>query len=183
MNTSSTCFDFIMYADDTTISGILDYPHQRLSNNNLSIELDKISEWLKVNKLSLNIDKTKSMVFHNPQRKVTIPEIKMDGIPLTCVDDFNLLGITLNKHMSWKSHINKVSNKISRTIGILNKLKFFLPTSAKLMMYNSLILSHINYGILIWGYQCDRIEKLQKKLLEKLQTVNTMPTLNHYSNL
>ncbi len=50
-------------------------------------------------------------------------------------------------------------------MGILNKLKHFLPKQAKLHIYNSLILSHLNFGILAWGYHCDRIYKLQKKIL------------------
>ncbi len=50
-------------------------------------------------------------------------------------------------------------------MGILNKLKHFLPTQVKLHIYNSLILSHINFGILAWGYQHDRMFKLQKKTL------------------
>ncbi len=49
-------------------------------------------------------------------------------------------------------------------MGILNKLKHILPKKAKLHIYNSLILSHLNFGIVAWGYQCDRIFKLQKKI-------------------
>ena len=43
-------------------------------------ELTKVSEWLAANKLSLNVKKTKYMVFHTPQRKVTYPEIKINNI-------------------------------------------------------------------------------------------------------
>ena len=59
---------------------------------------------------------------------------------------------------------------MSKNIGILNKLKHFLPPPVKLMIYNSLISSHLNFGILAWGLAkiplgspCDRIVKLQKK--------------------
>ncbi len=48
-------------------------------------------------------------------------------------------------------------------MGILNKLKHFLPKQAKLHIYNLLILSHLNFGILAWDYHCDQIYKLQKK--------------------
>ena len=164
----STFFDFIIYADDTTLSGLINLQQQESNVDEIHSELDNVSDWLKVNKLSLNKTKTKMMVFHKPQRKIIIPEIKIDGTIINCVDDFNLLGVTLDKHLTWKSHINKVSNKIARTIGILNRLKLFLPQSAKCMIYNSLILSHINYGILLWGYQCDRITKLQKKAVRKV---------------
>ena len=64
----------------------------------------------------------------------------------------------------------KISNKISRTVGILNKLKHFLPLKTKVLLYNSLILSHLNFGILAWGYECERIAKLQKKVIRIITT-------------
>ena len=68
--------------------------------------------------------------------------------------------------MSWKNHINTTARKISRSIGILNRLKHFFPPHIKLMIYNALILSHINYGLLLWGYNADRIYNLQKKSIQ-----------------
>ncbi len=53
-------------------------------------------------------------------------------------------------------------------MGILNKLKYFLSLNAKVLIYNSLILSHLNFCILAWGYKCDRIIKLQKKIVRIL---------------
>ncbi len=40
-----------------------------------------------------------------------------------------------------------------------------MPLNAKVLIYNSLILSHLNFCILAWGYQCDCIVKLQKKIV------------------
>ncbi len=61
-------------------------------------------------------------------------------------------------------------------IGILNRLKHFLPIQIKLTLYNSLILSHINYCLLIWGYENERVTKLQKKAVKIITTANTMLT-------
>ncbi len=58
-----------------------------------------------------------------------------------------------------------MSHKMSKTMGILNKLKHFIPKQAKLYIYNSLILPHLNIGILACGNQCNRIFKLQKKVI------------------
>ena len=69
----------------------------------------------------------------------------------------NYLGIQLKEHLTWKNHVNKIANKISRSIGILNKLKRCLPQDTLDRLYNSLVLSHLNYGILAWGYQTDRL--------------------------
>ena len=76
---------------------------------------------------------------------------------------FNCLGQIMDEHINWKCHVENISNKCSKTIGVLNKLKYFLPLTIKLILYNSLILPHLNYGIMTWGYKCDGINKLQKK--------------------
>ena len=81
------------------------------------------------------------------------------------MDEFNYLGLIINKHLKWNSHVNKIGNKISQTIGVINKLKHLIPEKTLLTIYNSLILPHINYCILAWGHDSNRILKLQKKAI------------------
>ncbi len=92
----------------------------------------------------------------------------IENIAIDRVSDFKFLGITINEHLSWKSHIDKFSDKISKTMDVLNKLKHFVPLNARVMIYNSLMLSHLNYCILAWGYRCERITKLQKCIIRIL---------------
>ena len=166
---ASEIFKLICYADDTSIFSTLGSFKSNTtvtkSDTMINEELEKINCWLKVNKLSLNIDKTKFVVFYPHQKRVIKPDLFIDGIKIDCISSFNFLGITINDKMSWKNHIDIICGKISRAIGTLNRLKHFLPLHAKLCIYNSLILPHINYGILLWGHTCDRILKLQKKAM------------------
>ena len=67
--------------------------------------------------------------------------------------------------MNWKIHISNLSNTTSRTIRILNRLKYTMHLNIKLIIYNYLILSHLHYGILARGYEHEKITKLQKKCL------------------
>ncbi len=53
-------------------------------------------------------------------------------------------------------------------MGVINKHKHFVPLTTRVLIYNSLILSHINYCILAWGYRCERITKLQKRIVRIL---------------
>ncbi len=48
---------------------------------------------------------------------------------------------------------------------ILNRLKRFLPIQTKIIIYNSLVLSHLNFGILLWGFKCETVFKLQKQIV------------------
>ena len=75
----------------------------------------------------------------------------------------DFLGFRLDENLNWNDHIEKLSCKLSRTLGIINKMKFVLPRNVLLQLYNSLFLPHVNYGILIWGHNNERIEKLQKR--------------------
>ena len=102
------------------------------------------------------------MVFCIPQKKIRLPTLHIDGSELECVEEFIFLGITTDKYLNWKSHINKLANKLSKSIGIMNKLKNILLQNRMLAIYNYLILSHIHYAILAWRYQFDRIYKIKK---------------------
>ena len=105
----------------------------------LNNELNKINNWLKANKLSLNVKKTKFMIFRKPQKKVEIPVLHIGGENIDCVNNFNFLGIVLNQHLNWHSHTTKIANKICKIIGILNKLKHILPQQILSTIYTSLI--------------------------------------------
>ena len=63
----------------------------------------------------------------------------------------NYLGITKDTDLKFHNHIVLLKHKISRTIGILSKLRHFLPQSALLKIYYALIHSQLRYGLHIWG--------------------------------
>ena len=93
--------------------------------------------------------------------------IKIDNAYIDRVEEFNFLGISFNEQLNWQSHIKK-SNRCSRIIVIQNKLKRLLPLNIKIMLYNTLILSHLNYGLTAWGYRCDIIKKREKKAVRMI---------------
>ena len=163
LHNASDFFNFILYADDTTLL----YPLKYNNASRINTELTKISDWLSVNKLSVNVAKSKCIIFHHKKKKIDhiIPSLYMNDNPVERVTHFDFLGITLNENLNWSSHTNKIANKISICSGILNKLKQYLPSLILKTIYNSLIVPHLNYGILAWGYESNRISKLQKKVI------------------
>ena len=179
INTASNKFMAILYADDSNLVSSLcsfdvslnskDFDKNILSNN-ITQELDKIHEWLEINKLSLNVKKTKFMIFHHHQRKISnyIPDLKINGQSIERVKEFNFLGIIIDENLTWGAHIQKTANKISRGLGIMSRLKRFLPPNILRLIYNSLILPHLQYGIMIWGSKSGRVEKLQKRAIRIL---------------
>ena len=93
----STIFKPIIYADDTTLFSTLKSFYSNTDTNidlHINKELDKVDTWLKANKLSLNVKKTKLMIFHMPSKKIKLPKIEIMKAQIECVDQFNFLGIT-----------------------------------------------------------------------------------------
>ena len=71
----------------------------------------------------------------------------------------------LDENLTWKSHIEMVAKKISKVTGILYRLKNIFPENVLFVLYNSLTVSYINYGLLLWGVHVHKLEHLQKKAL------------------
>ena len=168
---SSDKFDFIAYADDTTLSTTLNKFSESEDMNIsdlINLKLYKINEWLEINKLSLNAKKSRFMIFHMPNKHITLPILKISNTHIVKVNEFNFLGLTLDTKLDWKRHSNNTSNKISRTIGVLNKLKKCFDATHKnyyIQHGYTLILPHLNYCILCWGFKCNRGFALQKKAI------------------
>ena len=163
---ASDIFKIILYADDSTLSAKLSDFIKRDNKKNIYVllnrELEKNCVLLKMNRLLVNISKSKFIIFYQRLKRVTIPYIKIDNIDLQFSDNFHFFELTFNKHLGWADHVNKLSNKICKFIGIMNKLKFQPPQTILLTIYNSLILSQLNYCLLAWGYESKHLYKLQK---------------------
>ena len=140
-------FNFILYADDTTLSNTIQIPS--MYPLNINDELAKVYDWLAVNKLSLNVKKTKYVIFHAINKKIedVVPDLEINGIPLERFQSFNFLGLLLHENMSWKPHIDLLSNKLVQCAGVLNKLKCFLPIHILRTLYFSMVQSRIMYCI------------------------------------
>ena len=81
MSCSTNFFDFIQYADDTTLINTCTDFQNLNSVAIINEEIDKVCKWLNNNKLSLNATKTKFMIFHNLNKKIAIiPSIKVNDI-------------------------------------------------------------------------------------------------------
>ena len=87
------------------------------------------------------------------------------------VESFNFLGLHLNTHMTWNTHISVISKRISRVIGLIYKMKPILPFIIELWLYNTLILPHLNNCLLSWGKNTESLLLLQKRALRAVFSV------------
>ena len=162
----------VMYADDMTSFCNID---NNVTEDVINRELFKIYEWLRANKLALNVSKTKFLVFHTRNKSVRYPSLKINGKLIERVTQFNFLGLILESNISWNLHINHISLKISKAIGILYRPKTIYPQSVLQTLYNTLIQPYFNFCILVWGATISEgnpLYLLQKKALRLISNLN-----------
>ena len=168
-------FHFTLYADDTSLlEPICSFTTNTETDSQISHainnELNLITDWLCLNKLSLNAKKTKMMIFHNRQRNISHLNLKLfiNDTRIEYVKEFNFLRNVVDEQMSWNAHTQKIASRIGCVVGTLNRLKRFLPSEILKMIYNALILPHLNYGVLLWGNNIKRVFRLQKMALRAI---------------
>ena len=108
------------------------------------------------------------MIFHNITKKVNYPVLTINNVEIERMAHFNFLWLVLDRQLNWKKHLDHISLKISKIIGILHRLKSVYPETGLSLLYNTLIVPHLTYCILSWGSLLSdnhRIHVLQKKRL------------------
>ena len=146
----SNTLDFSLFADDTNIYHEAESPEKLESDLNRGLK--ELHCWLIVNRLSLNIEKTNFVIFHpyNKKSKYNVT-LKIQKKALQEKSDVKYLGIMIDSGLTWNSHINTISKKIARSIGILYKIRNIVNIDILKILYYSLIHSHLNYAIEAWG--------------------------------
>ena len=118
----------------------------------LNSELNKLSAWFKANKLSLNLKKTNFMLFKPRQKRYHFPmQICINEQKIEQVKETVFLGVVLDEHLAWKPHISQVACKISKSIGVINRARFFLPKPCLKTLYYCLVYPYLHYCIIVWG--------------------------------
>lgn len=155
----------IMFADDTSIFLCGNDLNCMVANMNQA--LDNIHLWLCANKVALNVDKTKAMLFTHQQRTNMNHPVCIDGQVISFVKDIIFLGVALDEKLTWKQHIDSTSKKVSRTIGLLYKAKAVLDKDTLLLLYQTLLYPLLSYCNIVYGKAAEthlnRLHILQKK--------------------
>ena len=169
----------IHYADDTSV-----FIEGRNLTDLLPIineDLSNIYDWTCMNKLSLNLQKTFYIIFSNKFRGEPI-DLHINNTKIASCDFIKFLGITVDSKLSFAHHIENISNKISKSVGVIRKLSNFLPKSILGKIYSSLVHPYLVYGVEIWGHsRCSKIAKLLNIQNRCLKIIST-PSLNIMSS-
>ena len=108
--------------------------------------------WLKANKRTLNMAKSKLLYFDlSPACKRNVFDIYINGEPLEFNNKAKYLGVTIDKKLTWHQHTENIKNKIKKGIGILKKMCHFLQEDTLVSLFNAVVKPYVDYESLTWG--------------------------------
>ena len=164
-----------IYADDTAIfleGNDIDYIRKFLQ-----LDMEGLSVWLEVNKLSLNLTKTVCMVVTTHQKNKALAKsnvnlnlnIVLNEEEIEQVDVFKYLGTHLDSRVNFNYHIDYMCRKISKAIGVMKYVSKYVPQQSKKLIYNTIVMPHFDYCCTVWSatskYNIERLQKLQNRAM------------------
>ena len=158
----------VLFADDSNL--LIKGKDLSVLKNELNTELEAVSDYFKANKLKLNAKKTKLVCFRKKSQNINYDnlQIVLDGVNLKFEEEAAFLGITIDSNLSWDKHCKLVADRISRNSSAINRVKKLLPPPSLKILYSSLILPHLLYGLAAWGgcsnQNKKRIVTIQKRI-------------------
>lgn len=153
-----------LFADDTSLS--YQAPNPESAVQQMKEDMLVLQDYFNENLLSLNLTKTKYVLFHSSRVQPSPhEELIVNGIVLEKVPTFRYLGLTIDATLSWGEHINKLQRDLSSVCGILWKAAKFLPPKQLCTMYHAFIQSKLQYMVSIWG----AASKSRLKILQRVQ--------------
>ena len=168
INDFENCLEYMtpsMYADDkcSTIAS------ENLNNLTTDVknELENISNWMRISKLSLNASKSEFMVVGH-RRKINrvgngLSNLVLNSEVIKRVENIKYLGISIDESLNWEEQYKPVTNKLKGGISSLRKLKDILPQRKLEQVFKALFESHLRYGDIFWNVlSTTKLSKLQR---------------------
>ena len=136
------------FADDTNLLNFISCV--KTINKQINYDLKNLSNWLKANKISLNVGKTELVLLTSSKKQLDCDlKIKLNGERLYETDSVKYLGIQIDKRLTWKQQINHAALKLNKANAMLSKLRFTLDIKTLRSVYYAIFESHLHYASLV----------------------------------
>ena len=157
----------VQFADDTTLV----FTHRNLKYLHFSIESELliVQDWFNANKLTLNVDQSSYLLYHNHKQIVPGFKIVLNGIEIPRARYAKFLGVWLDDQLKCDIHTNKLLNRLKCGIGMLKCSQYLLSNKAKKLLYFGQIHSNLSYSLSMWGLM------LQSSMTRKFAKAQEIP--------
>ncbi len=173
-----------MYADDTLI--YVSNKDVNVIEKCLNEDLVSLGKWLDDNLMKVNVSKTKVMLLGTTSKTSKIDNVNviMNNTKVEKVNCFKYLGVTIDANLKWNDHINNVYRKLCNSLGIMRRIKPFVPQSSLITIYNTMFLPHLDYGLIIWS-NCGttHLNKIQKLQNTAMRIILSAPFRTHIKDM
>ena len=156
VNGFENCLEYMipnMYADDTSVTIASENLNDLITD--VKNELENISNWRRINKLSLNASKSVFMVVGHRKKLNRVgnelSNLVLNNEVIIRVDKIKYLEINIDESLNWEEQYKTVNNKLRGGISSLRKLKDILPQRRLEQVYKALFESHLHYGDIVWN--------------------------------
>ena len=178
-----------MFADDTSLHASDTNPTDlgfKLQNN-----IDNLINWTELNHMALNAKKTKCMFLTTRQKRIKMtclfPSLFIKSKQIEEVNSHKILGIVLDKDLTWSEHIAALAKKLSQKIYQLSKIKHFLDIHSRKLFFHAHIQSRISYASTLWDNASEThlkcISRLYKRAIKVILLKSNTPDLKDYKKL
>ena len=177
-------FETTLFADDTNLH-LSAYDVNTLPAK-VDSEILNIENWINVNRLTINCAKSAFMIISRNSHKTPNFQVKFIQSLLKRKNSLKYLGVHVDCKLNWKTHVNKISKKLSKTCGMIFKLRHYVPKSMLKLVYYSFFHSTLQYSLLNWGRasksHLQKLKILQNKIIRaSLFCPRKYPTFLLYS--
>ena len=129
------------------------------------MDLERLHDWFKANKLTLNLNKSVMLVFGGNSHTY-LNELRIGGCEITIEKATKFLGVWIDSELNWNEHISRLILKLKNRLGLLKCSKNFLNPHCMKVLYYAQIHSNLSYCLSMWG---NMIKKTQLEKISKIQ--------------
>ena len=184
-----------IYADDTTIIACAHFSDIQSLTRRLNSDVDAVNEWASNNRMFINTKKTKSLLVTGKHiRKRLVDDdppclnVTIDNSGIAEVPSHKLLGVTLDRNLTFEPHIDELCKKLSKRLGLLKQISPYLKQRQRETYYNGVLRPILMYGSTIWdgcsGVSLQRILKLQKRAARIILKADRLtPSISLFNSL
>ena len=101
-----------------------------------------------------------------------MPGLRINGLKIPQVHSTKFLGLVIDDRLSWEDHVSHLENKLKSSLVVIKRIIKYIPQFQYMNIYNSLFLSHLTYGISVWGgipdYKLEKLFVIQKRCIRLL---------------
>ena len=136
-------------------------------NKLVNADLKHLVHWLNANKISVNVKKSKMVIFKSKQKKFEGDlKIKLCDKRLYPTESVKYLGVKIDTNLNWEHHVNDFSIKLNRANALLFKMRKYVSLKILRSIYFAIFDSYLSYCCLVWAQNSSTIQRiviLQKK--------------------